>query len=167
MSETNEEHEGKAGGSKQSPIILILLAVNLAATGFVVFRQVKLRPVVEHAVKEALKAQDEAQSTDKEKPGPIVATDPMVVNLNEPGKPRYLKASFELEMENEGSLKLFEEQKRHVRDEMLRYLSSLSVADTAGELAKAKLQEELKKRLDKLLGGEKVRRVYFLEFVIQ
>jgi flagellar basal body-associated protein FliL len=54
-----------------------------------------------------------------------------------------------------------------VRDEVLRYLSSLSVADTQGEAGKSKIQKEVVTRIDKELGGGRVRRLFFVDFMVQ
>ena len=90
-----------------------------------------------------------------------------MVNLNEAGSSRYLKAQFELEMTGGTAVDELGESKREVRDEVLRYLSGLAVADTLGEEGKAKIQAEIVARVDKLLGGGRVRRLFFIDFVVQ
>ncbi len=58
--------------------------------------------------------------------------------------------------------------KRAVRDDLLRYLSSLNVADTQGEEAKTKMETAMMARIDKQLGGkEKVHRLFFNDFMVQ
>jgi len=59
-------------------------------------------------------------------------------------------------------------QKRVVRDEVLRYLSSLRVEQTLGEENKNKIKQQLVSRADHVLGDKgRVRTVYFNEFVVQ
>jgi flagellar basal body-associated protein FliL len=94
--------------------------------------------------------------------------DPFVVNLNEATSSRFLKAGFELEVVDESTVKALENNKRAVRDEVLRYLSGLTVADTLGEDNKAKIGETLVARIDKTLGGHNmVKKMYFSEFMVQ
>jgi flagellar basal body-associated protein FliL len=142
-------------------LVIGLLVLNLGGTGFVAYKT--LEPQVAHA---AGAEKDAAPA--KPKPGPVVSLDPFVVNLNEEGSSRFLKASFELEVADGAAAKTMEQQKRAIRDEVLRYLSGLTVAETLGESNKAKIQEGLIARIDKQLGGGgRVRHMYFSEFMVQ
>jgi flagellar FliL protein len=149
----------KKSGSKTPLLIAGLLVVNLAGTGFVA-----MKVLGQHAPP-AQTAAHEENPVDKQ--GPVVPIDPFVVNLNETGNSRYLKAAFELEMTGEDAVAALNHAKRPVRDDLLRYLSSLSVADTLGETGKAKIQEQILARVDKHLGGGRVRKLFFTEFVVQ
>jgi flagellar protein FliL len=154
-----EDGEKKKAKAPVSPVILGLLVLNLGGTGFVAFKT--LQPQVAHAAA-AKPAHEEA------KPGPVITLDPFVVNLNEEGSSRFLKVSLELEVTDAKAAKELETQKRAVRDEVLRYLSGLTVADTLGETNKAKIQAGLIARIDKPLGGKgSVRHMYFSEFMVQ
>jgi flagellar protein FliL len=150
---------------KASKILPILMALNLGATGAAVFFSMKPRVVQVAAAGAAPKAEGEAE---EKKPGPVVALDPFIVNLNEEGSSRYLKTTFELELKDATAQKELETGKRRVRDEVLRYLSGLGVTDTQGEEGKTKIQGEILARVDKALGGEqKVVAVFFTDFVVQ
>ncbi|HYU15106.1 MAG TPA: flagellar basal body-associated FliL family protein [Candidatus Acidoferrum sp.] len=159
-------------GPKTSKLLPLLLLVNLGGTGYGVYQGMQLAGAV-HAVASAGGEHGEKdKDKDKEKAGnevgPVTPLDPFIVNLNEPEAGRYLKASFELEVAGPEVIAQLEKLKRPVRDELLRYLSSLSVADTAGEAGKAKIQKEVVARIDQLVGGgNKVRRLFFVEFVVQ
>jgi flagellar FliL protein len=159
--ETPVAEAPKAPSSKSSKIIPVLLFLNLAGTGAGTFLQFKHKD----AVAAPAPAPKEA---DPSGPGPIAPLDPFVVNLNEPGgASRYLKATFELELSSAKVVEDLDKAKRGVRDEILRYLSGLSVADTLGTQNKEKIQADIVARADKQLGGGKVRRVYFIDFVVQ
>ena len=99
--------------------------------------------------------------------GPVTPLDPFVVNLNEPGTTRFLKASFEVELTSPHAVEELDKSKRVVRDEVLRYLSGLTYADTLGEEGKARIRDEVTFRVDKSLGGGRVKRTFFTEFVVQ
>jgi flagellar FliL protein len=153
---------------RSSKLLPILMILNLGGTGAAVFFQLKPRPalaVAAHADTE--EAEKKKKEEEEKKPGPVLALDPFIVNLNEEGSSRYLKASFEVEVIDEPAKKSLELNKRVVRDDVLRYLSGLGVVDTQGEAGKSKIQAEVQARVDKALGGEKVKHVFFTDFVVQ
>jgi flagellar FliL protein len=143
--------------------MLGLLVMNLLGTGFVVFKLLTVEPAAaagtkgEHGPKAPLTS---------EVTGPVVALDPFVVNLDEPGTSRYLKVTLELELMPH-SEEVLTKSKQLVRDTILNYLSGLHVKDTLGAGAKDKIRNELMAKLAKLLGPERVRRMFFVDFVVQ
>ena len=146
----------------KAPMIAVvaLVAVNLLGTGLIAVKVMKLSS---HAPRE----EHRDESVDKA-PGPVVALDTFVVNLNEPGSNRYLKTTFEVEVVDLAAQKDLEEHKRLVRDEMLSYLSNLTLKETMGEANKTKIREDLTERADKAVGGRgKVKHLFFTEFVVQ
>lgn len=167
MSDAPPEEEGakpaKPPGPKTPKIVLLLLLINLGGTGFNAFQGMQQAQAA-HAPVKGEHGEAEAK---KDEPGPVLPLDPFIVNLNEKDASRYLKASFELEVSDGEVAKVLEKQKRPVRDDILRYLSSLTVADTQGEDGKAKIQQEVVKRLDARLGAGKVKRMFFVEFMVQ
>jgi flagellar FliL protein len=152
-----------AGPKAKPPILtlltLVLVFVNLGATGYVGF-------LVMHIPASGAPAH-EVHEPESAGPGPTVALDPFIVNLNESESSRYLKTSVELEVATQADADFVTKSKSAVRDEALRYLSSLRVADTLGEEGKTKIRDELSSRLDKVLGAGKLKKVYFGEFVVQ
>jgi flagellar basal body-associated protein FliL len=169
MSDQAEAPAKPAGPPKQKPslLILVLLVANIAATGYGVFLTMQGGEAAAHAAP----AEQDAKKAEPEKPknevGPVTPLDPFIVNLNEPDASRYLKATFELEVASVEVIAHLEKLKRPVRDEVLRYLSSLSVADTQGEAGKANIQKEVVARIDRQLGGKSVRRLFIVEFMVQ
>jgi flagellar protein FliL len=149
---------------KSSKVMPLLLFLNLAATGAGTFLQLRHKDGVAAAEAAAAPVPKEPEAP---KPGPVAPLEPFVVNLNEPGLSRYLKATFELELSSPKAIEELEKGRRVVRDEILRYLSGLSVADTLGTQNKEKIQSEIVSRADKALGGGKVKRVFFIDFVVQ
>jgi len=143
------------------PVLAVLVGVaNLAGTGFVGHRLMTMplgaAPAEHHETAEAPLIA-----------GPTLALDPFVVNLNEPNSSRYLRVVLELELANAKAQEIVVAGKPLLRDELLRYLSGLTVADTQGEVAKQKIQDTLKARIDKAFGPDKVRRLFFADFVVQ
>jgi len=151
----------RSGGSKLVPLLLVL---NLGATGFVVFKTLTAAPAEAAASHE--KAAPPPTPT-AEVTGPIAPVDPFVVNLDEPGAPRYLKLTIQLEMKDKDAVEVLDHAKQPVRDQVLGYLSNLKVADTLGEANKQKIRDGLLARIDKVVGKDRVRRMFFSEFVVQ
>ncbi|MBX3156747.1 MAG: flagellar basal body-associated FliL family protein [Deltaproteobacteria bacterium] len=149
------------GAAKTSKIVLILLALNLGASGFATFKLATANPAAaanaEHAAPAPLT---------NEVVGPVVALDPFVVNLDETPS-RYLKITLQLELIDKDAEAPLTKSKQLIRDSILSHLSGLKVADTLGAANKEKLRTEITERLEKILGPNKVRRAFFQEFVVQ
>ena len=153
-----------AKGSKVVPILGALLLVNLGITGFVLVKGMhKGSPDASHEEKDG----KEKDGKGAEKGPPTVVMEPLVVNLNEAESSRYLKATIEIEFNSSSGLEGFTRSKSAVRDQLLRYLSSLTVADTLGEQGKAKIQDGLTARIEKEIGAKQVHRLFYTEFVVQ
>jgi flagellar protein FliL len=172
---SKEEAKSEGGGAKGGGggglglVALVVGVLNLGGTGFVAFKVIKA-PSAAHAVAEKGGEHGEkGEAGKKEEPVlPAVALDPFVVNLNEPGSNRYLKASVEVEVTDPPAAEELKNRKRAVRDDLLRYLSSLTVNDTLGEAAKSKMEAQMLARIDKQIGEKKrVHRVFFNDLMIQ
>jgi flagellar basal body-associated protein FliL len=149
------------GGSKLLFVVLLLALMNAGGTGFVALKM-KSAPMRCEAAAPAPQEEKKEGSI-----GPTLALDSFVVNLNEPDAPRYLKTTLEFELQNTGAVEEMNHAKPAIRDEVLRQLSSLTVKDTLGVEGKEKIQVALTQKVDKLLGGNRVRRLFFNEFVVQ
>ena len=152
----------EAPAPKPSKAMLGLLVLNLAGTGFVAFKTMTAHPVA--AVAPA--AAHAATRPTAEVTGPVVALDPFVVNLDEPGTSRYLKLTLQLELAPKAEEALAK-NKELVRDTILSHLSGLHLKDTLGAEAKEKLRQELVAKITKLVGPDKVRRIFFQDFMVQ
>lgn len=159
--EPTKHAEPAAGGAKPSKAVLGLMILNLAGTGFVAFKLLTAHPAAAAAAPEHAAAHPTAEVT-----GPVIALDPFVVNLDEPGTSRYLKTTLQLELAPKAEESLTR-SKELVRDAILSYLSGLHVKDTLGADAKEKLRSDLVAKLSKLLGPNKIRRMFFQDFVVQ
>lgn len=148
--------------AKPSKAMLGLLVLNLAGTGFIAFKLLTAHP----AVAAAAPAAHAAHPVTAEVTGPVVALDPFVVNLDEPGQSRYLKLTLQLELAPKAEDALGK-NKELIRDAILSHLSGLHLKDTLGAEAKEKLRQDLVGKISKLLGPDKVRRIFFQEFMVQ
>ncbi len=155
-----EKAEKPKGGGPLPLLALVIGVLNLGATGFVGFTLMHMPA--------AGAAQEEAAPEEEAAPGQLAAMDTFVVNLDESGAPRYLKASMSVELTNApDAVSKFDVEKHKLRDGFIRYLSSLRVDDTRGEAGKDKIRHELLARAQEDLGKERVKDIYFGEFVVQ
>jgi flagellar FliL protein len=171
MSEDAKEAGDAAPKGKDKPVkakapmpVMLMLALNLGATGFGVFKVLSLSQAHAAPVEAGEKP---AEKPTKEVTGPVVPLDPFIVNLDEPGTSRYLKVTLQLELVDAKAQEVVEKSKQVIRDEMLRHLSGLKLADTLGAKAKDALRDDLVKLTEDVVGPNKVRRMFFQEFVVQ
>src|SRR5262249_33325511 len=137
------------------------MVVNLAASGFVVFKLLTAPPA-----EAAHDSHAQHEPPTGEVTGPVAALDTFVVNLDEPGTARYLKITLQLELFPHAEPAL-EKSKQLIRDTILSHLSGLHLKDTLGSEAKEKIRGELMANVSKLIGPDKIRRMFFQDFVVQ
>ena len=90
-----------------------------------------------------------------------------MVNLADPLGRRYIKLTLEIEVNGEETVKSVNDNMARIRDSIILLLSSKSYADLAPMENKLHLKNEIVERLNQILGGPKVARVYFSEIIIQ
>lgn len=142
--------------------LMALLVLNLGVSGFGTF---KIATAPAHAAAPA-QAHTPPPVTN-EVVGPIMAFDPFVVNLDETGTSRYLKLTLQFELIAQEAEATINKNKQLIRDSVLSYVSSLKLADTLGSVAKDKLRTEIMRRIEEIVGPNKVRRMFFQDFVVQ
>jgi flagellar FliL protein len=160
MSEAPKPEGPPAPKPKSSKPMIALLVLNLGATGFTTFKVATAKPA------EPPPPPPQMPIT-KEVVGPVVALDPFVVNLDEPGQSRYLKLTLQFEMIDKKGEETIAKNKQLMRDTILSHLSGLKLADTLGAAAKDKLRADLMTKIEAIVGPNQVRRMFFQEFVVQ
>jgi len=125
------------------------------------------------AYKSFLSAPKKAPEPEKTHPspkvtmGPVYPLDPFLVNLAEPGRPRFLKVVLNLELDSPAVSAELDGLKPKVRDALLTLLSSKTVADLVTVADKERLRNEIIHRINSFVSAGKVAEVYFVEFVVQ
>ncbi|HLL25760.1 MAG TPA: flagellar basal body-associated FliL family protein [Kofleriaceae bacterium] len=160
-----ESKPSAAPAAKTSKVVLLLLVMNLGASGFVVFKTLTAKPAAAAAHKEVVAKP--APPLTAEVTGPTFGLEPFVVNLDEPGQARYLRVNIQLELAKPDAKASVEKSLLLIRDTILSHLSGLKLADCLGAQAKEKLRGDLITKLTTALGEDKVRRMFFQEFVVQ
>jgi flagellar protein FliL len=159
-----EKKPAAPGGGGPGKAVLGLLAANFAGTALVAFKVLTAPPVAAAPAK--AEHAEHAKEEGNEVTGPVVALDPFVVNLDEPGQSRYLKVALELEVAPTAE-EVLTKSKQLIRDAILSHLSGLHLKDTLGAEAKDKLRSDLLAKVTKLIGKDKVKRMFFQDFVVQ
>ena len=169
MSEEEVEESGGGGGGSNK-IMLIMMAVNiLAVLGVLVYLMTSRSAAPPAAVvggEAAAKRVEEDQGA-----GPPWKMEPLIVNLRVPEGTRYLKVALEFELTGEKHAELAESRKGRIKDQVIEFLSDLTVDDVVGSDNKQYIKERLLTRLNHSLegeaGGPVFRRVFFPEFLVQ
>jgi len=99
--------------------------------------------------------------------GPTSSLEPFVVNLADPGRPRYAKIVVQLELDAEPAAGEIEGLKPKVRDSLIMLFSSKTSEEMTTVGGKETMRNEIIRRLNALLTTGKVVEVYFTEFVVQ
>lgn len=99
--------------------------------------------------------------------GPLMPLESMVTNLADPDTDRYLKVSMQLRITGDGAKAEVEANLVPVRNQILLYLSSLTIEDTSGADNKREIQKRVKRIANETMPTSRITQVYFTEFVIQ
>lgn len=135
---------------------LVLLLLGGGATAYILLSSSEEEP---HQKKENV-------DNDLTSIGTIIPLDPFILNLFG-GNRAYLKTEISLEYsESETILTEVETKKPVIRDAIIKTLSTMSPDELFTEKGKEKAKQKIKEELDSYI-SEKVKNVYFTEFVIQ
>lgn len=161
------EGDENKGGSKLVIIIMILntLIVIGALVYFIVFYQGAVIQVKTDSA--AVENSEKKPEKDPSKMGVIIEMEPFVVNLNDSSSAKYLRVGITVEVEDGVTEAEILDKKVKIKDTILTFLSSLSVADTVGLEGKSSIKEGLINRINNVVAKGKVKNVYFTEFVVQ
>lgn len=99
--------------------------------------------------------------------GPLIALDSMVTNLAEPDSDRYLKVVLQFRITSEAAKAEVEKHLVPVRNQILIFLSSLTMEETSGADNKRSIQKRVKRIANEAMPSSRITDVYFTEFVIQ
>jgi len=100
--------------------------------------------------------------------GPItVKLDPFTTNLNEPSGRRFLKVTLGMEVDNQEASDELSKKMPDVQDSILMLLSSQSSEDISGVDGKERLRSQILNRTNSLMVKNKVKKVKYLEFIVQ
>ncbi len=110
-------------------------------------------------------ARIERQSDLPRSQGMVLPLPPFVVNLSDPTGKRYLRLGMEVEVNRDVS-EIIKSQSAKIRDAVIILLAGKTYADISSAEGKILLKAEVAARLNQILGGAYVIRVYFTDFIV-
>jgi len=166
-----EKTPEQAPAKKSSKMMLILAAVLLVVlvgggvAAFLLLNREK--PATQAAAGPA--ADDAAAAAEgySDLVGPMIDLEPFIVNILDQNGTRYLKAAITLEIADPKKAQTIQQRMPQVRDAILLLVGNKSFNELSDLQGKLQLRSELVDRLNKILGGGCVRKIYFTDFVVQ
>lgn len=108
------------------------------------------------------------EETDLPEPvGEIISLEPFVVNLADPKGKRYLKIKISLEVESLEAAERAQKVAPKLRDIVIMMLTSLSFEEVMTPEGKLRIRDELLERFSRITRPDKIKNIYFSEFVVQ
>ena len=164
--------KGGAGGGSNKLLLIVVLAFNVliaAGLGYqVMMGQGKgAAGHIKGAEGEHAGAEGEKEGAAAPKFGPLIEVGSMVANMSGPLSGHYAKVFVHVEAADEKAKTRLEAALVPIRSEALLFFSNLELKDATGQDQIRLLAEELKEKLNALVGKDTIKRVYFSEFVIQ
>ena len=102
-----------------------------------------------------------------DKVGEMFALEPFVVNLADPSGKRYLKVQIELEIESAEAVERVTKAAPRLRDLVIIMLTSLTFEEVMTPEGKIRIRDELLERFNQVLRPDRIKNIYFTEFVVQ
>ncbi|MBT8352802.1 MAG: flagellar basal body-associated FliL family protein [Deltaproteobacteria bacterium] len=99
--------------------------------------------------------------------GPTKKLQTFIVNLADKGGTRYLRLSMDLELENEETAQVVDKRLPKIRDAILMLLPTKKYEDIGTVEGKSTLRNEMLTKLNEVMIPEKIKSIYFTEFVVQ
>lgn len=165
--------ERKSGKGKLI-IILILLLSLAGGAGFAAWKFILPGILEKHASEagpgESAEGKTGGNGTSKNAPAIVTSTITLptfLANLQDPVGRRFIKLNMDIEVTGQGVEDEVKRSMPKIKDSINMLLSSKSYADLASIENKMLLKNEIVERINQILGGSKVRQVYFNDLIIQ
>ncbi len=182
MAEENNENapvETKAeSGSKSSPLVVLLIVLNIGTLGFVGFQQFQFmkksseEPNIKDVVNQMMneRGSEDSQSelvTEKREEGSLLPLENFTVNLAQGAGPRrYLRMKTVLQFNKEAKDEEFQARKPQIRDAIISILNSKKPEDLLQREGKLFLKEEIKNAVNSFLVNGAVVDIFYVSFQI-
>ena len=163
MADDPESPPANGSESGKNKLIIILAVVNL----LVVLGAAVAVVLVMSQQGAAADEPPQAQGSGVEPLGTLLILDGLVVNLDEADGTHYLRASFQIELDDAEREAEVTARMVPIRSALMLYLSGLQLEDTQGEEKRREILERVAALANEQLGAELVRRAYLTEFVAQ
>lgn len=157
----DEQEGGKKSGGKLALIIaaVVLLAAGVGAAAYFMGSKGASGAVGADAAR--------ASSAPSDAIGPMVDVEPFIVNILDNDGTRYLKAALTLEAETPAGRQEIIERMPQLRDAILLVAGNKTFDELRDLQGKLQLRAELLGRVNEIMKRDRIRRIYFTEFVVQ
>jgi flagellar protein FliL len=152
--------EPKKKSKKILFLILGLALLLLGGGGYFAYTKFLVPPP--HSEKATEHPEEKGESV-----GAIIDLDPFVVNLSDPKGNRYLKMKIGLEVESPEVSERVKKVTPKLRDTVIMMLTSLSFEEVMTPEGKLRIRDELLERFNRITKPDKIKNIYFSEFVVQ
>ncbi|KIH77560.1 flagellar FliL protein [Geoalkalibacter ferrihydriticus] len=158
----DEQEGGKKSGGKKGLIIavVVLLAAGIGAGAYFMGSKGALPGAGGAAAAGSSNLASDAV-------GPMIEIEPFIVNILDNDGTRYLKAALTLEVETVAGRQEVIERMPQLRDAILLVTGNKTFDELNDLQGKLQLRAELLGRVNEILKRDRVRRIYFTEFVVQ
>ncbi|RMG60635.1 MAG: flagellar basal body protein FliL [Deltaproteobacteria bacterium] len=150
-----EQAQKKGKGKKLILIIVALLLVVGGAGGFFFMK------------KKGSHGEAEAKKEEVIEEKVTLDLSPFIVNLLNSKRNKFLKVTLTLEMSDEVALNKAKASLPEIRDVIITLLTSKTADELIMPEGKLQLKDDIAMRLNQILGGHAVKKVYLTEFVMQ
>jgi len=158
--------EAKKPAGKLSIVIGLVLALAGAAAGFFTVREGLLPGVSpDKRAHSASTADTEDSAPSRVKDVAFVEVDPVLISLHSDAGPRHLRFRAQIEVSPSHQAEVVKLMPRIV-DVLNGYLRALELADLEDPLALPRLRAQIQKRIELVVGRDRVRDVLIMEFVL-
>ena len=99
--------------------------------------------------------------------GEMYQLEQFIVNLSHPQGKRYLKLKVELELESATAVEMATKASPKLRDVVIMMLTSMTFEEVMTPEGKIQIRDELLERFNQVIRPERVKNIYFTEFVVQ
>ena len=166
----DEARAQETSGSAEAPrksntllfVLMAIMLILLGGGGFFAYTKIMApKPAIEEP------QQVEAKKSSTDNIGEIYSLESFTVNLADPKGKRYIKIKIELEMDTPDSLKKVEKAVPILRDAVIVMLTSLSFEEVMTPEGKIRIRDELLIRFNQILKPDRIKNIYFTEFLVQ
>lgn len=163
--EPDAQAEEEAPKKKSKKFLFIILGVVILALGgggfFAYTKFFAPKPVIEGEEK------IEEQVNPLEAIGEMFQLEQFVVNLAHPQGKRYLKLKVEIELESAEAVEVAAKASPKLQDVVIMMLTSMTFEEVMTPEGKIQIKDELLERFNQVMRPERIRNIYFTEFVVQ
>jgi flagellar FliL protein len=147
--------------------ILLIFVVVIGAGFFMMWNKVSALDHIVNPPPDTASGEQGKEGTQQDVIGPLYSLDTFIVNLSDPTGSRFLRATMDLELQNETLNQEMEKRLPQIRDMILMTLPSRRFQEIQSTEGKVALRNELTEKLNSLLKKKAITNIYFTEFVVQ